>query len=174
MAITHLTQALELCEQLGDKVIQADTLNQLGSAQGLTRDYLAATASHGQALELAAGLGYRLGQANALNLLGAVQLCTGDCQSAAVSSDQALHLYRDIGDREGEAEVLNNLGELALAARIPAEARARYEEALVVADSIPLPVEQARLPVEQARAAEGIGRTYLREGKSALAAAPLQ
>ena len=55
---------------LGDRLGQAEALNDLGVVQRQTGDYPAAAASHQQALELFRDLGDRHGQASALNDLG--------------------------------------------------------------------------------------------------------
>ena len=94
----------------GDRLGEANALNDLGIVQRLTGDYKAAADSLRQALTLYRDLADRLGEANTLNDLGMVQRLTGDYKAAADSLRQALTLYRDLADRLGEANTLNDLG----------------------------------------------------------------
>ena len=122
--------ALTIARQAGDRVGQADALNELGLLQRMTGDYPAAAASHQQALELYRGLGDRAGQASALNQLGWAQNENGDYAAAAASHQQAFHLYRDLHHPVGEAMAISNLGTLQrLTGDYPAAA-ASHQQAL--------------------------------------------
>jgi tetratricopeptide (TPR) repeat protein len=109
-AITRHTAAAVAAQCLNDRLSHAGALTDLGSAQGLTGDYQAAS----QALEHALGIyrdtGNRLGQANALSDLGSVQALTGDYQAASQALEHALGIYRDTGDRYGQANALSDIG----------------------------------------------------------------
>ncbi len=160
-------RALELYRDLGSGLGEANSLNCLGTVQRAAGNYDQAAASLAAALRLCRDLRYPSGEAWALNHLGMVQQATGDFLAAAGSQEHALTLYRELGDQQGEAEALNAMGELALARNASAlEARNYFAQALELAVSI-------AVVVEQARALEGIGRVYLRGGESGNAAAPL-
>jgi len=109
-AITLHTAAIEAARRLGDRLGEANALNDLGDVRWLTGDYPAATLALEQALGLYRDLGDQLGQANALNYLGIVRCLTGDYPAAAQAQEQALGLYRDLGDRRGQANTLRELG----------------------------------------------------------------
>ena len=109
-AITRHTAAVAAARQLGDRLGQANALNDLGPVRWLTDDYPAAVQVLEQALALYRDLGDRAGQANALSNLGPVRLLTGDHRGAARDLEQALGIYRDLGDRHGQANALNELG----------------------------------------------------------------
>ena len=76
-AITRHTAAIQAARHLGDRLGQANALNDLGDVRRLTGDYPAAAQDLEQALGIYRDLGDRLGQANALNDLGVVRLADG-------------------------------------------------------------------------------------------------
>jgi len=166
-AVASEEQALHLYRSLGNRPGQAAALRDLAVVQYLTGDYPAAATSQQQALDLYRSLGSRLGEAQALSRLGAVQKAAGDHPAAAISLSHALELERELGDRLAEAETLNTMAELSLETAAPAEARARHEQALMIAIAI------TALP-EQARALEGIGRSHLHEAQLRQAATHLR
>jgi len=102
--------AIEAARRLGDRLGEANALNDLGDVRWLTGDYPAAAQALEQALDIYRDLGQRLGQANALNYLGIVRCLIGDYPAAVQAQKQALEIYRDLGDRRGQANTLNELG----------------------------------------------------------------
>ena len=129
-AITRHTAAIQAARHLGDRLGQANALNDLGDVRWLTGDYPAAAQALEQALGIYRDLGDRLGQANALHDLGAVRRLTGDYPAAAQALEQALGIYRDLGDRLGQANALSDLGVVRqLTGDYPAAAQA-LEQAL--------------------------------------------
>jgi tetratricopeptide (TPR) repeat protein/transcriptional regulator with XRE-family HTH domain len=129
-AITRHTAAVQAAAHLGDRLGQANALNDLGDVRWIIGDYPAAAQVLEQALGLYRDLGDRLGQANALSNLGVARSLTCDYPAAAQAYEQALGIYRDLGDRHGQANALRYLG---IARRMtgdyPAAAQA-YEQAL--------------------------------------------
>ena len=160
-------RALELYRSLGKRFGEAVALNGLGVLQRAAGDFVGAVARHRRALELHRSLGNRFGEAAALNDLGVVQLLTGDYDAAGASLARALELYRGLGARVGQAEVLNARGDVCLAAGAVAQALDQHEQALAIAVSI-------ALLLEQARAREGIGRCYLDLDRPDQGAGPLR
>jgi tetratricopeptide (TPR) repeat protein/transcriptional regulator with XRE-family HTH domain len=131
-AIPRHTAAVEAARCLGDRLGEANALNDLGDVRWLTGDYPAAAQALEQALALYRELGDRLGQANVLNYLGIVRCLTGDYPAAAQAQEQALALYRELGDRRGQANTLNELGALwYVTGDYPAAAQA-LDEALII------------------------------------------
>ncbi len=129
-AITRHIAAVQAARHLGDRLGQADALNDLGVVRHLTGDYPAAAQALEQALGIYRDLGDRLGQANALNDLGKVRRAAGDYPAAAQALEQALGIYRDLGARLGQANALRYLGVVRRAAGdYPAAAQA-LEQAL--------------------------------------------
>ena len=109
-AITRHTAAVQSARYLGDRLGQANALNNLGDVRRLTSDYLGAAQALEQALGISRDLGDRLDQAKALNKLGDVRRLMLDYPAAAQALEQALGISRDLGDRLGQANALNNLG----------------------------------------------------------------
>jgi tetratricopeptide (TPR) repeat protein/transcriptional regulator with XRE-family HTH domain len=129
-AVTRHTAAVQAARHLGDRLGQANALNDLGVVQRLTDDYLAAAQVLEQALGIYRDLGDRLGQANALKDLGAARLAMDDYLAAAHTLQQALSISRDLGDRLGQANTLLDLANVRLGAEdYPAAAR-MLEQAL--------------------------------------------
>jgi tetratricopeptide (TPR) repeat protein/transcriptional regulator with XRE-family HTH domain len=129
-AITRHMAAVQAARHLGDRLGQANALNDLGTVQWLTGDYPAAGQAQEQALDIYRDIGDRLGQANTLSDLGVVQYLTGEYPAATRAQEQALDIFRDIGGRRGQANALTYLGAVRrLTGDYPAAARA-LEQAL--------------------------------------------
>jgi tetratricopeptide (TPR) repeat protein/transcriptional regulator with XRE-family HTH domain len=129
-AITRHQAAIRAARHLGDRLGQANALNDLADVRRLTGEYPAAAQDQEQALRLYRDLGDRLGQANALRDLGVVRRLTGEYPAAAQDLEQALRLYRDLGDRLGQANALLYLADVRrLTDDYPAAAR-ESEQAL--------------------------------------------
>jgi tetratricopeptide (TPR) repeat protein len=154
-ARTSLERALDLYQDLGDRHGQADSLRYLGRVFQETGDYEIVASCYADALELYRGLDDRLGQAHTLNYLGIAQNVSDDYPAAEDTLADALKLYRDLGHRLGQAEVLNNLGD-SYAISDLGQARTHYEQALEIARSI-------SVILEEARALEGIGNIEILE-----------
>jgi tetratricopeptide (TPR) repeat protein len=108
-AVTRHGAAIQAAIYLGDRLGQANALNDLGDARQLTGDCPAAARDLEEALAIYRHLDDRLGQANALHNLGFLQLLMSDYPAAAQLLEQALGIYRDIGDRLGQAGALRYL-----------------------------------------------------------------
>jgi len=129
-AIARHTTAIAAARHLGDRLGQANALNDLGIVQRLTNEDAAAAHAQEQALGIYRQIGSRLGEANALYSLGAARRATDDSPAATQALEQALGIYRDLGDRFGQAQTLNALGTLLrLIGEYPAALQA-HEQAL--------------------------------------------
>jgi tetratricopeptide (TPR) repeat protein/transcriptional regulator with XRE-family HTH domain len=109
-AITRHTIAIRAAQHLGDRLGQANALNDLEDAQRMVGDYPGAARALEQALGIYRDLGDRLGQAITLTNIGEVQRETGDCRGAVQALEQALDIFREIGYRNGQAGALQGLG----------------------------------------------------------------
>jgi tetratricopeptide (TPR) repeat protein len=109
-AIGNHTTAAESARRLGDRLGQANALNELGVVLRLTGDYRRAAETQRDALRIYTQLGNRLGQANALSHLGYLHSLTDDYPRAAADLRKALALYTALGDRVGQPDALNHLG----------------------------------------------------------------
>ena len=111
-AITRHAAALRSARHLGDRLGQADALNNLGIVRERTGDYPGAARDLEEALGICRDLGDRRGQANALTSLGDVRRLTEDYPAAARDLEEALGICRDLGDRPGQAYALTLLGDV--------------------------------------------------------------
>jgi tetratricopeptide (TPR) repeat protein/transcriptional regulator with XRE-family HTH domain len=127
-AITRHTAAIEAAQHSGDRLGQANALNDLGAVRRLTGEYSAALQAHEQALAIYCQVRSQLGEANALNCLGLVRRATGDFPAAAQAHRQALTIYRQIGNQLGEANALHYLGTVSqVTGDYPAATRAQQQ-----------------------------------------------
>ena len=143
-ALTRHATAVRSAQRLGDRLGQANALNNLGDVRRLTGDYLGAVRDLEEALGISRDIGDRLGQANALTNLGDVRLLTGDYRGAAAVLEEALGICRDIGDRLGQANALTNLGNVRLLTGDYRGAAAVLEEALGIYRELGNRLGQAR------------------------------
>jgi tetratricopeptide (TPR) repeat protein len=109
-AIDRHTTAAESARRLGDRLSQANALDELGIVLRLTGDYPGAAEAQQKALRIYGQLGSRLGQANSLSHLGYVHSLTDDYPQATADLREAPALYRALGDRLGQPDALNHLG----------------------------------------------------------------
>ena len=82
-ALVRHAAAVRAARNIGDRLGQANALNDLGAVRRLTGDYPARDQGPGEALGISRDIGDRLGQANALASLGVVRLADGDYPGAA-------------------------------------------------------------------------------------------
>jgi len=130
-AISRHTAAVQAARSLGDRLSEANALDDLGDVRGLAGKYPAAAHALEQALAIYRDLGDRLGQANALRDLAYVR-GADDYPAATQALEQALAIYRDLGDRLGQADALTWLGILRMVTGdFPAAAQA-LEQALAI------------------------------------------
>jgi len=108
-AIDRHTAAAESARRLGDRLSQANALNELGIVLRLTGDYRGAAETQQEALRIYSHLGSRLGRANVLSHLGYMHYLTDDYPQAAAYLQEALALYRALGDQVGQPDALNHL-----------------------------------------------------------------
>jgi tetratricopeptide (TPR) repeat protein/transcriptional regulator with XRE-family HTH domain len=156
-AVATLTEALEIFGELGNEYGQATALNHLGLALRLAGDYPGAAARQEESLRLYGLRNSQQGESNALREIGILQMLSGDARASAATHARALEICRKLDDPGGEAESLNNIGDLLLTADT-AQARERYEQALLISRSI-------TALLDEGRGLEGIGRCDLRNGE---------
>ncbi len=131
-AITRQAAALSSARRLGDRLAQANALNDLGVVRRLAEDYLGAARDLEQALDIYRDLGDRLGEANALNNRGNARRLASDYPGATEDLEQALGIYRALSHRAGQGNALAQLGSLRLMAGDYPRATRALEEALSI------------------------------------------
>lgn len=136
VAVARHTAAAAAADRLGDRIGQANALDDLGVVLGLADDYPASTAAFDQALALYRAAGERLGEANALSDLGIVRRLTGDYGGAAQALTESLAIFEDLGDRRGRAMTLNHLAIVRRSTGMYAAATANLATALDLFEQI--------------------------------------
>jgi tetratricopeptide (TPR) repeat protein len=109
-AIALHQRAVTAAQRSGDRLGEANALNDLGLVRYWTDDYPGASDLQQQALTIYREIGDRLGEARALTDLGRVRYSTDDYPDATDLQQQALMICREIGHSRGEAEALHCLG----------------------------------------------------------------
>jgi tetratricopeptide (TPR) repeat protein len=136
-ALGNAEQALDLFQAAGNRSGQAAALNALGYGHAMLGDPQRARAFCRRALALNQELGLHRGEeAHAWDSLGYVEHQLGHHRDAADCYQSALSLFRELGDRFNEAEILTHLGDALHAAGDQQEARAAWQQALVILDDL--------------------------------------
>ncbi len=114
----------------GDAVAIVRALNAAPLATGAMMGLPQTSQGFAEALALAQGAGLKAGAALSLQNLARVRLRAGEVARAGEAARASVALYRELGDRHDVVDALDALGLVELASGQPAEARARFEEAL--------------------------------------------
>jgi CHAT domain-containing protein/Tfp pilus assembly protein PilF len=109
-AIKKWEEAILLLRAVGDRRMEAGTLNNIGGVYDALGEKQKALDFYNQALPIRLAVGDRGGEARTLNNIGAVYNALGEKQKALDFYNQALPIRRAVGDRGGEATTLNNIG----------------------------------------------------------------
>ncbi|NEO71930.1 CHAT domain-containing protein [Moorena sp. SIO3H5] len=109
-SINYYQHSIVIGRKIGDRLIQAMSLDNLGSLSGNLGDYKIAIDYHQQSLDIFREIGHRNGEASSLDNLGNAYRNLGEYFKAIDYHQQSLAIDREIGDRKGEATSLNNLG----------------------------------------------------------------
>ncbi|MBW4613292.1 MAG: CHAT domain-containing protein [Desmonostoc vinosum HA7617-LM4] len=129
-------EALKLWRQVGDKVKEATTLNNIGLVYNLLGDKQKALLFYNQALPILRAVGDREGEATILNNIGLVYNLLGDKQKALVFYNQALPILRSVDDKAGVAITLNNIGSVYSSLGDKQKALVFYNQALPISRAV--------------------------------------
>ncbi len=132
-ALETAEEALRLSQELGDRRLEANSLDEMGGAHYAVGDMNAAFECHEAALEICRELEDVHGEAHNLWHLGSISRLLGNFEAARHYSATSLELYRQIGDQPGEADALN---ELAIQSEDYAQQRDYHEQSLAIARAI--------------------------------------
>jgi predicted ATPase/DNA-binding CsgD family transcriptional regulator len=133
IAADHLSAALELVRDLGDRRATATVLQRLGSIAREQARYQEALQLHQQSLAIWQELGDACGVGASHDYLGFVAWLSGNPQAGGKECAAALTVFKRAGDLRATAAALVNLGACALHQGQLEEARERFEEALQIA-----------------------------------------
>jgi predicted ATPase len=124
------SEALALCEALGDLTGQSWAHRYLGATALASGDQAAAAPQLLAQLATARRAGDSQAEANAHNMLGQLRRYQHRYRQASTHFQRALHLFRAAGDPDGAASVINSLGEVARDTGQTALCRSLFRQAL--------------------------------------------
>ncbi|MFN0056839.1 MAG: serine/threonine-protein kinase PknK [Planctomycetota bacterium] len=114
LALQHAQRALEISDQIGDRVQSAKLVGTIGNIQRRMGNYDAAVASLERSLELTEKLGDRRSLAMTLGNLGRLHTSRGEFRRALSAYQQARELFQQLGDKNGLLTASGNIGTLQL------------------------------------------------------------
>jgi non-specific serine/threonine protein kinase len=163
----HLEKALVLAQEVGNELLVAGSLHNLGEVATHQGDLPRAEALTREALTMNREMGNRDWEANNLEWLGVIAQKQGDLATAGARFREALKIKREIGAKQGIASALGRLAGLA-APQGQAERAARlFGAEAALREAIGAPV----IPVEQAGHQEHLESLRHSLGEDAFAAA---
>ncbi len=126
-------KALELAQQIGDKLVQSGALNILAEVAAEEGDSAKANELYEQSLALRRELGDKRLIANSVLTLGRAELTRGDHRRATTLLLEGCALAQELGDTWSVSVALINLGRVALRNGDVSEATRLFEDALRLA-----------------------------------------
>ncbi|HEU4389413.1 MAG TPA: CHAT domain-containing protein [Blastocatellia bacterium] len=129
-------EALARWQAIGDRLMEATTLLNLGSVSHNLSEAAEAIRYFEQALPIWRALGHTRGEAQTLNNIGWANVSFGEWRRSLDYYNQALPLRRAAGDRRGEAQTLTNIGAAYDALGEPNRAIDHYGRAIDLARDI--------------------------------------
>ena len=131
-SIPMLTEALDLCAEIGDRPGMLATVDNLGHALAYHADAETAVSVKAKVETLLADSGDRAVAAHLAHFLGYAAATEKDFDEMRLRWKEALALYRELGDTRNVALCLPSLGHLMLVFRDFGEAERLFEEGLAV------------------------------------------
>lgn len=149
--------ALDLARRIGDKKLQADTLQNIGNALYYQRNFAAAKPVYQEFLVIERELGNEDGIATALVGLGTAQYTQFEYTDAFASFREALAIQEKLNDNAGMATTLINTGNVQFLEGDFAGAAADYRRSRALCRA-------SSDSIGEARALDGLGRTLAAQG----------
>jgi diguanylate cyclase (GGDEF)-like protein len=132
-ALDHLTSALRIAEETGDKSLEAYALDRIASVQGSAGQLVVSLETHERALAMQRHQGDRLGEAHALNNMAYTYIELGELGAALKAAERALALTQEVGSINLLAGVYDTLSEVELQRGILGEAERYSRQGLATA-----------------------------------------
>ena len=129
-ALALLTEAIALCEQLGDEVGLATALHHLGQHYGHSFEYGNAAAQFRRSLEIYRRLDKQAAVAKVLGSLGLALMRQALYDEAEAAYREALHIRQQLNDQHGQSHGFHGLGQCAFARKDLEQAETMLREAL--------------------------------------------
>jgi len=129
-SLGFLLEARDICRELGDRLGEAGSLNDLGVNRRIRGLDAEARPFFEQCVQVCRELGLSKQTAGALGNLAAVVHALGDLDRARSLAEEALATFQAEGDRSSAGWALSHLADIALSGGDDRVARARYLEAV--------------------------------------------
>jgi predicted ATPase/serine/threonine protein kinase len=126
----YLLEALDIFRELGDRLAEAGSLNDLGVNRRVRGLDAEARSFFEQSVQVCRELGLSKQTAGALGNFAAVLHALGDLDRARSLAEEALVTFQAEGDRSSEGWALSHLADMARSSGDEQAARARYLEAV--------------------------------------------
>ncbi|MFI3222141.1 MAG: tetratricopeptide repeat protein [Methylococcaceae bacterium] len=136
LAPDYYQQALKICQQVKDRVNEANCNYFLGDVHAQLNEYELARKRYQQALAIFQQFKQPLGEGNCLQSLGDVHLQLAEYKQARDNFQQALELYQKIKRPLSEANCISALGEMHNYLAEYGQAQDCYSQALVIYQKI--------------------------------------
>ncbi|KZV99502.1 TPR-like protein [Exidia glandulosa HHB12029] len=143
-ARSHLQEARNLFEGIGDRLGQAQCMRSLGNIERMLNNYPTARSCIQDAQKLFEGIGDRLGQAQCLQSLGNIELMLHSYPTAKSHLQEAQNLFEGIGNHFGQAQCMLSLGDIEHILSNYPTARSLLEEAQTLFERIDNHLGQAQ------------------------------
>jgi tetratricopeptide (TPR) repeat protein len=157
-ARAYYEQALSLCYEAGDILLEFHIRNELGTVALEQGDFGEAHTHFKQALRSYRKAGDRYNEGAVLGNLGDVSLQQGDYMTARIYYEQSVSLFREIGARPGESLRLAYLGLLFHYLGDDKVARTLNQQALRLAQDVGARHEQGYALTNLGHSLAGLGR----------------
>lgn len=112
IALPYWREALVIYKQIGDKMGEGSTLNNISQIYDSQGNFDAALTYLNQSLSIRQQLGDRSGESTTLNNIAATYHHQGDYEMALVFYKQSLGISQEISDKVNEGTVLSNIGDI--------------------------------------------------------------
>ncbi|QSJ15746.1 CHAT domain-containing protein [Nostoc sp. UHCC 0702] len=132
-ALETFEKVLLICREIGDKVGEGTTLNNVGLIHHKLGEYTKALEYYGQALSIRKEDRDKTGQGITLNNIGSVYRDLGQYTKALEYYREALNIAKKANDNTGEGTTLNNIGLVYDYLGQYAKALEYYQQALIMA-----------------------------------------
>ena len=129
-------QSLAIAKEIKDRLVEGNSLGNLGIAYSALGKYDKAIEFHLQSLAIKREIKNRLGEGNSLGNLGNAYYSLGKYDKAIEFHLQSLAIAREIKDRSGEMYGLNSLGYAYRSLNRDQEAMISYQQSLTIAREI--------------------------------------
>ena len=131
--------ALEICQDIDEKLAEANIFIRLGYLIMLLGNFEEAREKYETALRIYSHIDDKVGEANTFKHLGDLAVQTGDLEEARSKYETALEIYQHTDEKDGEASTLIRMSQWATLTGELSNAEANLDEAFMICRKIQNP-----------------------------------